>query len=96
MGLMMNNRRVAAELRDLFGSEPLKRMTLAEVAANLYERSVYTNRTAARNSAFDLMWDYEARGLVENSPGPRGGAGWKLSATGAALMEAQSSTPFFG
>ena len=32
------------------------------------------------------MWGYEASGLVDDSPGPRGGAGWRLSAKGAALI----------
>ncbi len=41
---------------------------------------------SARDPTFDLMWDYEARGLVDDSPGPRGGAGWSLSSKGAALI----------
>jgi hypothetical protein len=32
------------------------------------------------------MWGYEASGLVDDSPGPRGGAGWRLSVKGAALI----------
>lgn len=32
------------------------------------------------------MWGYEANGLVDDSPGPRGGAGWRLSTKGAALI----------
>ena len=32
------------------------------------------------------MWGYEASGLVDDSPGPRGGAGWRLSTKGAALV----------
>ncbi|MBB4642694.1 hypothetical protein HNQ99_003030 [Rhizorhapis suberifaciens] len=74
------------DLRNLFGSQAGARLTLAEIARDLYKRSVLTNRQSARDAAFDLMWDYEARGYVDNSPGPRGGAGWKLSAKGASLV----------
>lgn len=83
---MTSNQRIAADLLDLFGTEAGTRLTAAEVAHNLYHRSVYVNRQSARDGAFDLMWDYEARGLVEDSPGKRGGAGWKLSTKGAALI----------
>lgn len=83
---MVENHRVATDLRNLFGSQSGARLTLAEIARDLYKRSVLTNRHSARDGAFDLMWDYEVRGYVENSPGPRGGAGWKLSAKGAALV----------
>ncbi|MGE6695018.1 hypothetical protein [Sphingobium yanoikuyae] len=84
---MAENHRVATDLRNLFGSQAGSRRTLAEISRDLYKRSVLTNRQAARDGAFDLMWDYEARGYVENSPGPRGGAGWKLSTKGAVLVE---------
>ncbi len=59
----------------------------------LHERSVTANRVTARDAAFDLMWDYESRGLVDDRPGPRGGAGWALSAEGAALIARSSLTP---
>ena len=39
------------------------------------------------------MWDYEARALVEDSPGPRGGAGWSLSTKGAALIARSTAAP---
>lgn len=61
-------------------------MSVADVARRLQARSVYSNRVTAREAAFDLMWDFEARGLVDDSPGPRGGAGWALSVSGAALI----------
>ena len=61
-------------------------MSVAEIARHLQERSVYSNRFTTREAAFDLMWDFEARGLVDDSPGPRGGAGWALSLSGAALI----------
>lgn len=83
---MASNHRIAVDLQDLFGSEAGTRRTAAQIARELYRRSVYTNRAASHAGAFDLMWEYEARGLVENSPGLRGGAGWKLSAKGAALI----------
>ncbi|KTD99356.1 hypothetical protein ATE68_22750 [Sphingopyxis sp. H038] len=52
----------------------------------LNQRSVTANRVTARDAAFDLMWAYEARRLVDDSPGPRGGAGWRLSTKGATLI----------
>jgi hypothetical protein len=70
---MTINRRIATELREVFG-------------ANAGARSVATHRASARDAAYDLMWDYEARGLIDDSPGPRGGAGWRLNAKGAALV----------
>ena len=56
-------------------------------------KSLEPNRVNARDAAFDLMWDYESRGLVDDRPGPRGGAGWALSAKGAALIARSSLTP---
>ena len=84
--VLTNDDRVAADLRQLFGADVGTRRSAAEIARELLGRSVYTNRVAAREAAFDLMWGYEASGLVDDSPGPRGGAGWRLSAKGAALI----------
>lgn len=78
--------RIAADLRQLFGADPGSRRSAAAIARELGQRSVRTNRASAREAAFDLMWGYEASGLVDDSPGPRGGAGWRLSAKGAALI----------
>lgn len=83
---MTNDHRIAAELRRLFGVEAGLRRSAAEIARRLQKRSVYSNRAGAREAAFDLMWDDEARGLVDDSPGLRGGAGWRLSVQGAALI----------
>ena len=83
---MTKDHRIAAELRELFGVKTGLRMSAAAIARNLRRRSVYSNRVTAREAVFDLMWAYEARGLVDDSPGPRGGAGWRLSAKGAALI----------
>ncbi len=83
---MTIDRRIAAELRELFGADVGARRSAAAIARALGARSVATNRESAREAAYDLMWDYEARGLVDDSPGPRGGAGWRLSAKGAALV----------
>jgi hypothetical protein len=84
---MKDNHRIAADLRNIFGAELDAQMTVAAIARQLCERSVYTNRVSAKAAAYDLMWDYEARGLVEDNPGPRGGAGWRLSPDGIALIE---------
>lgn len=78
--------RIAADLRQLFGADAGTRRSAAAIARELGQRSVRTNRVSAREAAFDLMWGYEASGLVDDSPGPRGGAGWRLSAKGAALI----------
>lgn len=83
---MTNDHRIAAELQQLFGVEAGVRVAAATIARELQRRTVYANRVSAREAAFDVMWDYEARGLVEDSPGPRGGAGWRLSVKGAALI----------
>lgn len=83
--------RIAADLRQLFGAGAGTRRSVAEIARAQQGRSVYASRVAAREVAFDLMWGYEASGLVDDSPGPRGGAGWQLSTKGAALI-AQSLT----
>ena len=71
-----------ARALDIFACEP----HLAAIARVLNQRSVTANRVTARDAAFDLMWAYEARGLVDDSPGPRGGAGWRLSTKGATLI----------
>lgn len=78
--------RIAADLRQLFGADVGTRRSAAAIARELQGRSVYSNPVAAREAAFDLMWAYEASGLVDDSPGPRGGAGWRLSSKGAALV----------
>ena len=78
--------RIAADLRQFFGAHVGTRRTAAAIAREPGQRSVRTNRASAREAAFDLMWGYEASGLVDDSPGPRGGAGWRLSAKGAALI----------
>lgn len=83
---MTNDHRIAADLRRFFGGEAGTRLAVAEVARSIHENSVYVNRVGAREAAFDLMWSFEADGFVDNSPGPRGGAGWRLSAKGAALI----------
>lgn len=83
---MTNDHRIAADLRQLFGVDAGARRSAAAIARTLGERSVAANRVSAREAAFDLMWDYEARGLVDDCPGPRGGAGWSLSTKGAALV----------
>lgn len=83
---MTNNHRIAADLRQLFGVDAGARRSAAAIARALNQRSVAANRVSARDAAFDLMWEYEARGLVDDSPGPRGGAGWRLSTKGAALV----------
>lgn len=83
---MTNDHRIAADLRRFFGGEAGMRLAVAEVARTIHENSVYVNRADAREAAFDLMWGYEASGLVDDSPGPRGGAGWQLSTKGAALV----------
>lgn len=82
----MGKHRIASELRNLFGANPTTRLTAADIANDLYARSPFANRVSAREAAFALIWDYEARGLVENRPGPRGGAGWVLTPKGAALV----------
>ncbi|XOK15610.1 hypothetical protein ACI6PO_28085 (plasmid) [Agrobacterium tumefaciens] len=79
--------RIAADLRNLFGPEAGTRRALADIASDLYKSSPFINRIDARERAFALMWDYEAKGFVVNSPGSRGGAGWALSMNGAALIE---------
>jgi hypothetical protein len=84
---MTNHHRIAADLRQLFGVDAGTRRSAAAIARELGQRSARTNRVSAREAAFDLMWGYEASGLVDDSPGPRGGAGWRLSAKGAALIE---------
>lgn len=83
---MTNDHRIAADLRQLFGTDAGTRRSAAAIARVLNQRSVTANRVTARDAAFDLMWVYEARGLVDDSPGPRGGAGWRLSTKGAALI----------
>jgi hypothetical protein len=83
---MMIDHRSAADLRQLFGTDAGTRRSAAAIARTLNGRSVTANRVSAREAAFDLMWAYEARGLVDDCPGPRGGAGWCLSIEGAALI----------
>lgn len=83
---MTNDHRIAADLRQLFGADAGARRSAAAIARELQARSVYSSPAGAREAAFDLMWAYEARGLVDDSPGPRGGAGWRLSSEGAALI----------
>lgn len=83
---LTNEQRIAADLRQLFGADAGARLSAADAARAVQARSVQSNRVTAREAAFDLMWSYEARGLVDDSPGPRGGAGWSLSAEGAALI----------
>ena len=83
---MTNIHRIAADLRQLFGVDAGARRSAAAIARVLNQRSVTANRVTARDAAFDLMWAYEARGLVDDSPGPRGGAGWRLSTKGATLI----------
>ena len=83
---MTNNHRIAADLRQLFGVDAGSRRSAADIARQLQGRTVHANRVTAREAAFDLMWEYEAGGLVDDSPGPRGGAGWRLSTKGAALV----------
>ena len=83
---MTIDHRIAADLRQIFGADVGARRSAAAIARALNQRSVAANRVSAREAAFDLMWDYEARGLVDDSPGPRGGAGWQLSTKGAALV----------
>ncbi|KTE04050.1 hypothetical protein ATE67_20420 [Sphingopyxis sp. H050] len=90
---MTNDHRIAAELRQLFGVEAGVRLSAAAIAGALHARTVYANRVSAREAAFDLMWNYEARGLVDDCPGPRGGAGWSLSARGAALIARSTVAP---
>lgn len=90
---MTNNHRIAADLRQLFGVDAGARRSAAAIARALHQRSVAANRVTARDAAFDLMWEYEARGLVDDSPGPRGGAGWRLSAKGAALIAGTLTLP---
>jgi len=82
----LEDHRIAVRLQKLFGHDVGTRRSSGDVAGAVFQRSVFVNRQAARDEAFDLMWDYESRGLVENSPGPRGGAGWTLSEKGAALI----------
>lgn len=76
---MTNNHRIAADLRELLGVDVGARRSAAAIARALNQRSVAANRVSAREAAFDLMWDYEACRLVDDSPGPRGGAGRCLS-----------------
>lgn len=83
---MTIDHRIAADLRQIFGAGAGTRRTAAAIARELGQRSVRTNRVSAREAVFDLMWGYEASGLVDDSPGPRGGAGWRLSTKGAALI----------
>lgn len=83
---MTNNHRIAADLCQLFGVNAGARRSAAAIARELNQRSVVANRVGAREAAFDLMWDYEARGLVDDRPGPHGGAGWRLTANGAAIV----------
>lgn len=83
---MTTNHRFAADLRQLFGIDAGGRRSAAAIARALNQRSVAANRVSARDAAFDLMWDYEARGLVDDSPGPRGGTGWCCSDNGAAVV----------
>lgn len=90
---MTNDHRIAAELRQIFGVEAGGRMSAAAVTRQLQRRTIYANRVTAREAAFDLMWDFEAGGLVDDSPGPRGGAGWSLSTKGAALIARSTVTP---
>lgn len=90
---MTNDHRIADELRELFGVDAGVRLSAAAIARALQRRTVYANRVTAREAAFDLMWDYEARGLVDDCPGPRGGAGWSLSAKGAALIARSTAAP---
>lgn len=90
---MTNDHRIAAELRQFFGADAGARLTAAAIAQQLQRRTVTANRVTAREAAFDLMWNYEARGLVDDSPGPRGGAGWSLSAKGAALIARSTVAP---
>jgi hypothetical protein len=89
---MTNDHRIAADLRQLFGVNAGARRTTAAIARALNQRSVAANRISARDVAFDLMWDYEARGLIDDSPDPRGGAGWQLSTKGGALVAQSIST----
>ena len=84
--MWLRARLIAAELRALFGGDAGTRRSAAAIARVLNQRSVTANRVTARDAAFDLMWAYEARGLVDDSPGPRGGAGWRLSTKGATLI----------
>ena len=88
--LSIADERLAADLRELFGSDAGTRLAAADVARELFKRTVYTNRVAAREAAFAVMWDYEAKGFVNDSPGQRGGAGWALSEQGAALIAAST------
>lgn len=90
---LTNEHRIAADLRQLFGTDAGTRRSAAAIARELQGRSVYSSRTRAREAVFDLMWGYEARGLVEDSPGPRGGAGWSLSTEGAALIAQSLAVP---
>lgn len=83
---MTNDRRIAADLRRFFGVEAGTRLAIADVARTIHQNSVYSNRAGAREAAFEIMWEFEAGGLVDDSPGPRGGAGWSLSTKGAALI----------
>ncbi len=88
---MKDKHRIAAELHNLFGGDRARRLSAADVAQDLHARSPYVNRVAAKEAAYALMWDYEALGLVEDRPGPRGGAGWGLTVKGAALLETHRS-----
>lgn len=90
---MTNDHRIAAELRGLFGVAAGARLTAAAIAQQLQRRTVYAYCATAREAAFDLMWNYEACGLVDDCPGPRGGAGWSLSAKGAALIARSTVAP---
>jgi hypothetical protein len=92
----MDKRRIAAELHNLFGDDLDSRLSAAKVANNLCARSPLVNRASATEAAFARMWDYEASGLVENCPGPRGGAGWKLTSKGTALLMTRASTSHAG
>lgn len=54
---MTIDRRIAAELRELFGADVGARRSTAAIARALGARSVATNRESAREAAYDLMWD---------------------------------------
>ena len=54
----MDKRRIAAELQNLFGTDPGGRLSAAKVANNLSARSPLVNRTSATEAAFARMWDY--------------------------------------
>ncbi|TXI90087.1 MAG: hypothetical protein E6Q40_01455 [Cupriavidus sp.] len=85
--------RLKAELRGLFAGVEGGRLSLEEVSAQAYGRTVYTNRVASRSAARTIIARLKAEGLVIDDPGPRGGEGWKLSPIGEDLLSRDLQGP---